>query len=262
MKRRMLLVGLAVVLALVGTVAVYSYARNADNRAVADSSPRTVLIAHSNIAVGTTWSEAVRAGALVQEDVPAKSAPSSALTSVSDPVGTGEVATSDIAAGQIVLRENFGAEAAKTGVLSIPKGMLAISVSLPSNAEVAGYVGVQSEVVIFLTYGISLPDNSPLKAETGGKNPNVTRVLVPRVTVLAVSQAPNSSVEGVKDASNSGTSVMLTLAVSQTDAERIIQGQSSGTLYLGLLGSSSATSADSGVTDMAKGFKAAPIFVN
>lgn len=266
MKRRMLLVGLAVVLALIGTFAVYTYARTADNRAVADTAPKHVLFAHNSIAAGTTWSAAVRNGDLVVENVPAKSAPSSALTSLSEPVDAGAVALSDIAAGQIVLRESFGSQQAQTGVLSIPKGLLAISVSLSANADVAGYVGVQSQVVIFVTYGLNLPDTSPLKAQSGGKNPNVTRVLVPRVTVLAVSQAPTNSVEGAKtDAgtvTSTGNSVMLTLGVSQSDAERIIQAQSSGTLYLGLLSDSSQTSADAGVMDMTTGVGAAPIFVN
>ena len=45
MNRRIVLVAVAVVLALFGTLAVYSYTQNADQRAVAGSKAAQVLIA-------------------------------------------------------------------------------------------------------------------------------------------------------------------------------------------------------------------------
>lgn len=267
MNRRILLVGVAVVLALIGTVAVYSYAHNADKRALADTTAKRVLIAHQRIAAGTTWTDAVKDGSLRTENLPANSVPSTALTGLDATVGKDEVATADIAPGQVVLRESFGVKTAETGALTIPKGLLAISVQLSSDADVANYVGVQSEVVIFLTYDLSLNDKDPLKKQLGDKDPTITRVLVPRVSVIAVSQAPVTSVDGAAGknndgGSNSGNAVLLTLAVTQSQAEHIILGQKMGQLYLGLLTDTSVTSPDNGTMSVTLGsVRSAPIFV-
>jgi Flp pilus assembly protein CpaB len=90
-------------------------------------------------------------------------------------------------------------------------------------------------------------------------------VVAPRLTVLAISQAPTTSVDGSKNSSTASASstVTLTLAVSQTEAEKLINGQSNGQLYLGLLTSSSKTSADKGYVNVQPGpIQASPIFVN
>jgi pilus assembly protein CpaB len=176
------------------------------------------------------------------------------------------VATADIPSGQIVLRESFGAKQAPTGALSIPKDDIAISVNLAANADVAGYVNVQSEVVVFETYTLngSAAKNAQ-KVVIDGDKAQVTRVVAPRLTVLAISQAPTTSVDGSKNSSTASASstVTLTLAVSQTEAEKLINGQSNGQLYLGLLTSSSKTSADKGYVNVQPGpIQASPIFVN
>jgi len=54
--------------------------------------------------------------------------------------------------------------------------------------------------------------------------------------------------------------VLVTLALTQAEAERIILAQQVGQLYLGLLSNTSVTAADGGVTNVAA-FKPAPIFV-
>jgi pilus assembly protein CpaB len=267
MRKRIVLIGVAVVLALVGTLAVYKYAKGADNRAVANGDAKKVLIAHSPITAGTSWVQAVKDGALVTENMPAGSVPSSALSSIDDSaMNAKSVATADIPSGQIVLRESFGAKQAPTGALSIPKDDIAISVNLAANADVAGYVNVQSEVVVFETYTLngSAAKNAQ-KVVIDGDKAQVTRVVAPRLTVLAISQAPTTSVDGSKNSSTASASstVTLTLAVSQTEAEKLINGQSNGQLYLGLLTSSSKTSADKGYVNVQPGpIQASPIFVN
>ncbi len=60
MNRRIVLIAVAVVLALFGTFAVYSYAHNADERAVAGGRAVKVLIATKRVAAGTTWADAVK----------------------------------------------------------------------------------------------------------------------------------------------------------------------------------------------------------
>ena len=62
MKRRGVAVAFAVVLAVLGTVGVYAYLRGADKRAASDSTGRTVVVATARIAVGTTWGDAAEGG--------------------------------------------------------------------------------------------------------------------------------------------------------------------------------------------------------
>src|SRR5579875_630758 len=148
MNRRILLVTAAVVLALIGTIAVYGYAKSADKRAVADTRAASVLITTKRIPAGTSWADAVKGGYLTTEHVPAGSAPSSALASTAAAaIGRDAVAEADIAPGQILLRQAFGTATPKTGVLSIPKGDVAISVSLGADSNVANYVAPGSEVI-------------------------------------------------------------------------------------------------------------------
>src|SRR3954466_1767705 len=128
MNRRIVLIAVAVVLALFGTFAVYGYARNADERAVAGGRAVKVLIATKRVAAGTTWADAVKSGNLTVQNMPAASTPQSALSGLDAGISQNSVAQSDIAPGQVVLREAFGAVTSDTGVLAIPKGLIAITV--------------------------------------------------------------------------------------------------------------------------------------
>ena len=81
MNRRIVLIVVAVVLAIFGTVAVYGYAHNADKRAVADGRAVKVLIATKRVPAGTSWADAVKSGNLSVQNVPASSRPVDALSS-------------------------------------------------------------------------------------------------------------------------------------------------------------------------------------
>ena len=60
MGRRILAIVVAAVLALIGGVMVLLYARNADARAVAAASPRTVFVSSLGIPAGTSIRDAIR----------------------------------------------------------------------------------------------------------------------------------------------------------------------------------------------------------
>jgi pilus assembly protein CpaB len=262
MNRRIVLVAAAVVLALVGTFAVYSYAHNADQRAVAGTKATTVLVATSRVPAGTSWAEAVKKKYFTPEKMPSDSAPQTALASVANAaIGSDAVAQSDIAPGQIVLRESFAAKTATTGVLSIPKGDIAISFQVGSDADVAGFVGPGSEVIIFLTSQLT-GKKIPSAYTTSGATPTFTKTVVPRANVLATSQAATTQVAGSSSSSDatSGGTVLLTIALSQKDAERVILSEKIGTLYLGLLSATSRVSADPGVLNIGS-FQPVPVFV-
>lgn len=261
MNRRIVLIAVAVVLAVLGTVAVYSYAHNADTRAAADGRAVKVLIANKKIAAGTSWSDAVKSGNLTEETVPVSARPESALSSTDAGISQTEVAQSDIAPGEIVLRQAFGSTASQTGVLSIPKGMIAITVGLSADDDVAGYVEPQSKVIIFDTATLALPDGVKKPATYGGAL-SVTRTLVTSALVLATSEAaPTNTVgQGSNASQTQSGSVLLTIAVTQADAERVINQKINGHLTMGLLSDTSKVSMDGGYENSGV-FNTTPIWV-
>jgi pilus assembly protein CpaB len=261
MNRRIGLIALAVVLALVGTFAVYSYAHNADKRAVAATRNVQVVMADKAVPAGTTWADALKDHLLSQQRIPVDSKPDRAIGSLDTSIPTSEVATAQIAPGQIVVRQMFGKPSAATGILAIPKGKLAISVSLSDDADVAGFVQPSSEVAIFVTAKLSKPPATISQGAIGDADLYVTKLLLPRTTVLATSQVAPSDLEKAGGGSGNGNGTeLLTLAVTQQEAQQLILAQQTAQLYLGLLSDSSQTAPDGGTINVGL-FKPTPIFV-
>jgi pilus assembly protein CpaB len=262
MKSRAVLVAAAVALALIGTFAVFAYVHNADKRAVAGTKASQVLIAHKEVPAGTSWSDAVKDGYLVAEKIPASAAPESALSSVEAGVPNDDVASASIASGQIVLREMFGtAASANTGAIAIPKGMIAISVAMSSNADVAGFVQPGSEVAIFGTFTVTSPDGKPATSVTGTAQ-YLTDLILPKVLVTATSVAAPTNVDGKTGSQgtvSAGGSVLVTLAVTQAQAQQVILAQQTGQIYFALLSDSSVTASDGGATNVIASFSPAPL---
>ena len=263
MRKRIILVTVAVLLAVLGTFAVYSYGKNADQRAMENTKSTAVLVVTKRVAAGTTWADAVKNNYFRQEHFPENSVPSSALTQVKNAsIAADDVALADIAPGQFVLNEAFGVKTAETGALQIPKGMVALSVQMPINAYVAGYVGPGAEVTIFVTAKMASSSTDKQTPDTAGDELDVTKVVLTRVSVLAVSQAPVTALDGGSDGgSSSSGSPLVTLALTQREAERVILSQKVGELYLALLSPSSVVSSDDpGVNNLAH-LKPVPVFV-
>jgi pilus assembly protein CpaB len=248
MNRRIALIAVAIVLALVGTVAVYSYAHNADQRAIKKTRAAHVLIVEKQVPSGTTWADAIKNGYFKEEKIPIDSAPSNALSDLQASVPVDEVANANIAAGQVVVRPMFGEQVAVTGAVPIPKGKIAVSVEISDPAGVAGYVQYQSKVAVFATYKIkAVPGAATGQPTVGGTDLYVTKLLLPRADVIAVSQKAATDVTGAKASQNSSGNVMMTLALSQTEAEKVILSQKIGELYMALLSDNSVTAPSIGV---------------
>ena len=262
MKRRVTAVILAIVMALVGTAAVTAYVRHADQRALAGQRAEQVYIAAKLVPAGTTFQTAVDQGLITQELVAAKAVPTNPLPTVS-PSTAADVAVSDIQPGELVLAARFGTQATTPSALAIPAGDIAISVSLQDPARVGSFVVAGSEIAIFDTFnvrgtinGAPVPAGDHITDSFGVLR--ATRVLLPRVKVLAVgattssgSQAPatTSSTSG-NQTPNPQATELVTVAVTQAQAEVLVQGIQTGTLYLGLLTDTSQTALGTGVSDL------------
>jgi pilus assembly protein CpaB len=227
MKRSVLIIGLAVVLAAVGALSVLYYVRQADARALAGKQAVRVLVAAQRVPAGTTAAAAQAAGLLRAEPMPAESVPAEALGKVGPEIAE-LVAGADIPPGQLILRSLFVAELPDSTGLPIPDGKVAVTVALGVTEQVAGFVRAGSMVAVFDTRG----------GGTALDKVATTRVLLPEVEVLAVGPAPaggqaaQSTSNGAAPASGQ---VMLTFAVDTAQAERLILAAQTGSLHLALL---------------------------
>jgi pilus assembly protein CpaB len=252
-KRRVLTVALAMLLAVLGTGGVLAYVRQADNRALAGQKAVSVLVAGQLIPSGTTVAAALRDGMLTSQKLPAASLPSDAMSSV--PAGESAlVLSADVQPGQLLLRPMLVTAAQVTsGGLGIPAGMVAVTIDLCLPAAVAGNVKAGSQVEVFDTYG---PKASALTANCSQSHEQQdygdvrTQLVLPRVQVLSIGPATASTSGTSATGTSSGTSqtsaasstdVLVTVAVSPASAGRLIQLTETGLPYLALLTGASQT---------------------
>ena len=234
MGRRLSLLIAAIVVAALGTSLVFFYAKKADDRAIADQQPVTVLVAKTAIAAGTRVIDAANTGAFQTKELPVSAVVPGALSSV-DPIKD-QVVVGTIFAGQQLLPVMFGASAGVDSALAIPPGMIAASFLFGDPQRVAGFVSPGSKVAIFLTSSLD-------------KNVSSTRILLPSVTVLAVGPTTiTPPADPTKANPEAQPRTMLTLALTQRQAEKVIFVQGTGTMYLGLLNDKSQIRPGPGIT--------------
>jgi pilus assembly protein CpaB len=272
MKRRIVAVTVAVLLAVLGTVAVYGYVHKADERAVAGQQPVEVYVAKADVPAGTTLKDAVDQGLIDKELVASKGVPGSPLSQVT-PATESLVATTEISPGELVLADRFGTQAVSTTGLAIPSGMMAVSVKLEDPARVGDFLTVGSEIAVFDTFNVQSADHSDVTPAGDHildyyPKTRATRVLLPKVKVIGVgattssgatsSSSSSSDSKGTQNvglaSTSSGTGaqnndVLITVAVDQQQAAKLVQGIQTGTLYFALLTDSSEVTPGSGVTD-------------
>lgn len=240
MDRRRLLLILAVFVALIGTALVFVYVQGADKRAQSKFDNVSVLKATQDITAGESYDTALSSGQISLQPVPRDQLNTGYQTTTT--ALKGKVASVPIFAGQQIITSQFGNRVqAATTSLPIPKGMMAISVNLTDPDRVAGNIQNGSEVAIFVTGTLT----SAVGGASAGTGPESTRLLLPKVTVLNVGspQPPATATT----TSHNGTQTteqlprtLLTLAVTQKEAQKVILASKVLDLTFGLLTPNSA----------------------
>lgn len=246
MRRRLLAVLVAVVLAAAGCLAVVAYVRGADRRALAGREAVWALIAAKRIPAGTTGAQIRDGGYAKRVAMPAATVPPEAVEEIDDQLSALAV-TADLQPSQLLLRGMFGESTRVSGGLALPDGKVAVSVGLTAAARVAGFVRPGSKVAVFDTFtvrdgkgrvpsGTRLTDNYQYN--------HATRILLPRIEVLAVGELGTAQVAtsadapgaaAAKDTAKTGQTMIVTLAAGQDEAEKLIHASLTGTLSLALL---------------------------
>lgn len=246
MGRRTILLIAAVVIAALGATMIFLYVQGVDSRAEAGQQPVQVLTAKKVITAGETVADAQASGKFALTSVPSNDVVPNALVDTTEIAG--DIALSTIYPGEQILAARFGAPGTQQE-LTIPDGSLAVSVQLTDPARVAGFVTPGSDVAIFLSSSGSQDSSSSSTTTTA---PNFVRMLLPKVEVIGVGSTTVLSQTTTDSSGNQTTEqiskTILTLALNQHDAEKVIYASNNGTLAFGLLNDKSKVAPDLGVT--------------
>ncbi len=236
MNRRRVLLVVAAVIAALGTLLVFLYVRGADTRADQRYAAVQVLRVVKQIDSGETIDAAQAAGKIETSSVSQKDLLPGALTGI-DPVA-GKVAITAIYPGEQLVSSKFGATGSTNG-LAIPEGKIAMSVDLTDPARVAGFVNPGDKVAIFMN-----------GAGAGGAT--FSRLLLPSVQVIGAGATTVVATKKTDDAGAETTDqvpkTLLTVAVSQDEAERLLYATTNGELAFALLNNNSQVAPSQGVT--------------
>jgi pilus assembly protein CpaB len=243
MDRRRLLLILAVFVAVIGTALVFLYVKGANSRAQKSVASVPVLVATQNIAAGDKYDESLASGAIATQDI-SQTVVSANEGAVSDPAQLkGKLAIMPVLAGQVIVAGQFGTTpvSGTASNLAIPPGMIAISVNLTDPDRVAGNIQNGSEVAIFVTGQLDAKGPGASSASTGtDASIQSTRLLLPKVTVLNVGspQPPTTSTKTAEDGTQTTEQLprtLLTIAVTQQQAQKVIVSSKALDLTFGLL---------------------------
>jgi pilus assembly protein CpaB len=222
----------AIVLAILGALLVVSYAQGADTRAVQGLDPVAVLVVKQAVPAGTPV-ESLKAF-VASEELPRKAVSTSAVQSLE---GMAEKVTAvELLPGEQLVAERLIApeELRASGAVEVPEGLQEVSFQLEPQRVVGGRIAPGDRVGIF----INLKDGG-LEAKP---EKQTTQLSIHKVLVTAVQRAPvatpspQPSAEGsappAEDMSLPTGSLMLTVAVNDVDATKIIYAAEFASLWL------------------------------
>ena len=204
-----------------------------------------MLTATVQIEAGETMADAQAAGKVDLVEWPKAKVLPGALGSAE--TLQNKVAVSTIFAGEQIIPEKFG-DTGNQDVLGIPKGKIAISVELTDPSRVAGFVSPGAEVAVF---SFGEPEMIKPDGETTPL-PEIAKLLLRRVEVIGVGQTTVLSTTKTNAQGEQTTEeipkTILTIAVSQAEAEQVILAAHTGELSFALLDDESVTKPGKGTT--------------
>lgn len=236
LKQPRIQAALVLVLSLFVGIGTYAYLIGYQVRLESDSELTPVYVASSEIAPGTSYGEITSNNLIELREFPKKSIPLSAITP-STTLDSNLKTRGVLSDGQILVADYFVMETVPDVGLRIPKGMLAVTISVDDVSRVGNFVSPGSRVVIFAT--------------SAGGSGSVTRVLLPEALVIGIG-AQTSQVSG---SSLPTPSPLVTVALPPTDAQKLILASKTSEITLALayenepsalLGSSSSSRIESG----------------
>ena len=247
MKRKVLGITLALVLALVGTAALMAYVEKAKDDAVEDSEQVQVLVVTDSIPVGANLDEIEAATEL--NDVPSRLVVDDALTSLEglNPV---LVAGVTMQPGEQLLASRL-LDPSVLSRVEVPEGLQEITIGLAPERAVGGVLRPGEHVGILLSFdpfqnGSDAEEPAPGETAEPRRSPNMTNLTLTQVLVTSVqfsvvdSQRREEATATTDGESATVTTVneapsqvlLVTLAVTTAEAEQITFAAEFGHIWL------------------------------
>jgi pilus assembly protein CpaB len=245
MKRRVLSIVLAVLLAAIGTAAVLIYVNQADARALADQEAVVVLVAEKPVPAGTPVGTAK--DSLRVETMPAYSVPSDVVSAVDGEIN-GLFTSTALAEGQLLTRGMLVDQPHPNDV-ALPEGKLAVTVPVEAGNQGDDQLKPGLQVAVFNTFTVlegqdaRIPSGDMLAMKH--EYNHATRLLLARVEVIGVLAEKPPAKDGTP-AQGFGKH-LVTLAVTQPEAERLIHALNTGTVSLAEVNDESKVAPGNGV---------------
>ncbi len=237
MKRRIIGVVAAVLLAAIGTAFLVIYVRSAEERALAGQETVEVLVVTGDVARGTPATDL--AGLVTTERVPAKVRAEGGVSSLDQL--DGQVASVDLVAGEQVVTSRFAepAELETRRAIDIPEGLQGITISIAPQRALGGEIRPGDTVGFFASFSfddeeIVTEDEEQLRRQISETTKIILHKLL--VTNVQVEQLPQAA--GEEDVERTGPALaptgnlLITLAVDVAQAERIVFSAEYGTIWL------------------------------
>ncbi|MFF2244766.1 Flp pilus assembly protein CpaB [Arthrobacter sp. NPDC058130] len=221
----------ALVLAVVGAFLVVSYAQGADARAVQGLEPQDVLVVSKTVPAGT--SVETLQPFLATEKLPGTAVAKSALRNLDGLAG--KVTAVELLPGeQLVAERLIAPEELKTsGSVEIPVGLQEVSFQLEPQRVVGGRIAAGDHVGVFINL-----DKEGLEAKP---DKQTTQLTIHKVLVTSVQRAPSAEPSPQPSAGSAATaedtslptgSLLLTVAVNDVDATKIVYAAEFAKIWL------------------------------
>jgi pilus assembly protein CpaB len=246
MNRRIIAVVGAAIVALVGAGLVFAYAQGAEQRAMAGQSPVSVIVAKAPIPEGTPAEQLEQF--IGVETVPTSAVIPGGVTEISEL--SGRVANTDIQAGEQLLQARFSTPeaVADANEVDVPADLHQVTVPLTAERVLGGHITPGDTVGVFVSLeGVEQSQGSaeaPPDATADRSHLVLHKVLVTRVQ--GGIKMPATSSQDQTEAGSNGSApaaepqpaaqLLVTLAVTPRDAERIVFAAEYARIWLSLEG--------------------------
>jgi pilus assembly protein CpaB len=242
MKRTVIGVVAAVVLAAVGTVMLVTFVRGAEDRALAGQETVEVLVLSEDVSRGTPSEDL--ASSVVSQRIPANVRPDGSVVALDDLEG--RVAAVNLVAGEQLLAARFAdlTQLEAEGAIDVPEGLQEVTISLSPDRAVGGQIAPGDTIGLFASFDfsdgrddeqIANEEQEYLRQELSETTKMILHKLL--VTNLQVEQLPQA-LDDEDGAPSTGPdlaptgNLLVTLAVDVPQAERIIFATEHGTVWL------------------------------
>jgi pilus assembly protein CpaB len=222
-RRRLLTIGLAVLLTLFGTVILIAYVRSAEQRARQGQELTTVLVPREEIEANVPARDL--ADRVTTEEVPRDMRPEDAISSLDEL--RDQVTAVKLLPGEPLRAGRFQAPGRRQtrGGTTIPEGMQIVSVSLEPQRALGGRLEEGQLVGIMLSVD---------QAEVPNPDDKTQSIIADTATGMVLNQVLVTHVGGAIDEETGqvdGT-VMVSFALDESDAERLVFGAEHGRIWL------------------------------